>query len=184
MGIGLALVQQLVKLHKGSVTAYSEGVGKGTRFSVSLPEKRESKTKISVTPTLPSKALNQMTVLAVDDDEDTTALLRYLLEMSGAKVITANSGEEALCLAVKFDFDVVISDISMPMMDGFEFVRRLRSMPGKEDIRVVALTGFGRLEDIEQARNEGFVAHLTKPLDVETLLAFLGNIVENSEGSD
>ena len=184
MGIGLALVQQLVRLHKGSVTAHSEGVGKGARFVVRLTEKCEPKTKIAVSSNLTMGALNQMTVLAVDDDEDTTALIRYLLEMSGAKVITANSGEEALGLATGLDFDVVLSDISMPTMDGFEFVRRLRSLPGKEDVRVVALTGFGRPEDIRQARSEGFVAHLTKPLDVETLLAFLGKIAEKTEASD
>jgi two-component system CheB/CheR fusion protein len=120
--------------------------------------------------------LDQLTVLAVDDDEDTTALLRYLLEMNGAKVTTANSGLEALALASDASFDVVLSDISMPTMDGFEFVRRLRSLPGKEDVRVVAVTGFGRKEDFEQAENEGFVAHLTKPFDVETLLAFLSRL--------
>ena len=184
MGIGLALVQQLVRLHKGSVTAHSEGVGKGARFVVRLTEKCEPKTKIAVSSNLTMGALNQMTVLAVDDDEDTTALIRYLLELSGAKVITANSGDEALGLATGLDFDVVLSDISMPTMDGFEFVRRLRSLPGKEDVRVVALTGFGRPEDIQQARSEGFVAHLTKPLDVETLLAFLGKIAEKTEASD
>jgi len=184
MGIGLALVQQLVRLHKGSVTAHSEGVGKGARFVVRLTEKCEPKTKIAVSSNLTMGALNQMTVLAVDDDEDTTALIRYLLELSGAKVITANSGEEALGLATGLDFDVVLSDISMPTMDGFEFVRRLRSLPGKEDVRVVALTGFGRPEDIQQARSEGFVAHLTKPLDVETLLAFLGKIAEKTEAGD
>ena len=141
MGIGLALVQQLVKLHGGSVVAYSAGLGRGTRFTVSLPEKTE-KTK-GLRSRLPRRGetLDQLTVLAVDDDEDTTALLRYLLEMNGAKVTTANSGIEALGLAREAHFDVVLSDISMPSMDGFEFVRRLRALPGKEDIRVVALTG-------------------------------------------
>jgi two-component system, chemotaxis family, CheB/CheR fusion protein len=96
--------------------------------------------------------------------------------MNGATVITANSGAEALQLAGARDLDVVLSDISMPTMDGFEFVRRLRSLPGKRDVRVIALTGFGRHEDIQQVRNEGFVAHLTKPLDVERLLGFLRTI--------
>jgi two-component system CheB/CheR fusion protein len=126
--------------------------------------------------------LNELKVLAVDDDEDTTALLRYLLEMNGARVTTANSGMEALGLARDTNFDVVLSDISMPSMDGFEFVRQLRSLPGKEDVRVVALTGFGRKEDVEQAENEGFIAHLTKPFDVDTLLTFLFKISHGSEG--
>jgi signal transduction histidine kinase/ActR/RegA family two-component response regulator len=176
MGIGLALVQQLVQLHGGSVVAYSAGLGQGTSFTVSLPEKTETPRRIALAPSPADEPLDQLTVLAVDDDEDTTALLRYLLEMNGATVTTANSGKEALRLARDADFDVVLSDISMPSMDGFEFVRRLRSLPGKEDVRVVALTGFGRKEDVEQAENEGFVAHLTKPFDVDTLLEFLARL--------
>ena len=176
MGIGLALVQQLVQLHGGSVVAYSAGLGQGTSFTVSLPEKTETPRRIALAPSPADEPLDQLTVLAVDDDEDATALLRYLLEMNGATVTTANSGKEALRLARDADFDVVLSDISMPSMDGFEFVRRLRSLPGKEDVRVVALTGFGRKEDVEQAENEGFVAHLTKPFDVDTLLEFLARL--------
>jgi signal transduction histidine kinase/ActR/RegA family two-component response regulator len=176
MGIGLALVQQLVKLHGGAVVAYSAGLGRGTRFTVSLPEKTEKTKRIALAPAPAGETLDELKVLAVDDDEDTTALLRYLLEMNGAKVTTANSGIEALGLAQEAHFDVVLSDISMPSMDGFEFVRRLRALPGKEDIRVVALTGFGRKEDIEHAETEGFVAHLTKPFDVEALLQFLSRL--------
>lgn len=175
LGIGLALVQQLVKLHEGSVKCYSEGPGKGTTFSVRLPEEvLTTKATTASEPTyFDENGLVGMTVLAVDDDEDNTSLLRHLLEMNGAQVITANSGQQALSLASTSDFDVVLSDISMPGMDGFEFVRRLRELPGKENIRVVALTGFGRHEDIEQARSEGFVAHLTKPLDVKILMKVL-----------
>ncbi len=173
MGIGLALVQQLVRLHHGSVTADSEGPGKGTTITLRLPAKAEAKTRAPrVRKTAPAK-LDRVTVLAVDDDPGTTDLLRYLLEMNGAKVITANSGAEALKLVGEQVVDVVVSDISMPSMDGFEFVRRLRSLPGKENVRVIALTGFGREEDIQQVRNEGFVAHVTKPLDVDALLGFV-----------
>jgi signal transduction histidine kinase/ActR/RegA family two-component response regulator len=174
LGIGLALVQQLVKLHNGSVTAHSDGVGKGARFTVRLPRKTRAGTEIVAQSILtPNNGLDRITILTVDDDEDTTSLLRSLLEMSGATVITANSGEEALEIAARSDFDVVVSDISMPGMDGFDFVRRLRSLPDKENVRVIALTGYGRQEDVEQARSEGFVAHLTKPLDVESLMKCL-----------
>lgn len=180
LGIGLALVQQLVKLHNGSVTAHSEGVGKGATFTVRLPVQPAALMKSATQPDVaPSNGLRRITVLAVDDDEDTTSLLRCLIEMSGGTVITANSGAEALEVAKESEFDIVVSDISMPGMDGFEFVRQLRALPRKEDVQVVALTGFGRPEDIEQARNEGFVAHLTKPLDVETLLKFLSTFAEN-----
>ncbi|HUE82081.1 MAG TPA: ATP-binding protein [Pyrinomonadaceae bacterium] len=180
LGIGLALVHQLVKLHNGSVTAYSEGVGKGATFTVRLPVKTPGGVKTARKSALAHNDLNRLTVLAVDDDEDTTSLLQTLLEMSGGQVITANSGAEALELAKDVDFDIVVSDISMPGMDGFEFVRRLRSLPDKENVRVVALTGFGRQEDIEQARSEGFIGHLTKPLDVEALLKFLSSFAEGN----
>ena len=180
MGIGLALVQQLVQLHEGSVTADSEGPGKGTTITLRLPAQAEANAIVPKARKAVATDLGQVTVLVVDDDSDTTDLLRYLLEMNGATVITANSGSEALSLAGERDFDVVVSDISMPSMDGFEFVRRLRSLPGKEDVRVIALTGFGREEDVEHARNEGFVAHVTKPLDIEALLGFVRTFSNNN----
>ena len=179
MGIGLALVQQLVRLHQGSVTADSEGPGKGTTITLRLPAKAEAEIRAPRARKSSAVNLDRITVLAVDDDPDTTDLLRYLLEHNGATVITANSGAEALALAVACNVDVVVSDISMPSMDGFEFVRRLRSLPGKEDVRVIALTGFGREEDIEQARTEGFMAHVTKPLDIEALLGFVHTLSNN-----
>ena len=179
MGIGLALVQQLVRLHQGSVAADSEGPGKGTTITLRLPAKAEADAKVPHAPKAAGASLDQVTVLAVDDDPDTTDLLRFLLEQNGATVITANSGAEALSLAGARNVDVVVSDISMPSMDGFEFVRRLRSLPGKEDVRVIALTGFGREEDIEHARTEGFVAHVTKPLDIEALLGFVRTLSNN-----
>src|SRR5687767_5468730 len=180
LGIGLALVQQLVKLHKGSVSAHSEGLGNGASFTVRLPVMTQALMKTAPQRDLaPTNGLNRLTVLAVDDDKDTTSLLQCLIEMGGGTVITANSGAEALEVAEHSEFDIVVSDISMPGMDGFEFVRRLRSLPNKENVRVVALTGYGRQEDIEHARSEGFVAHLTKPLDVETLLKFLSTFADN-----
>jgi two-component system CheB/CheR fusion protein len=173
MGIGLALVQQFVRLHEGSVAVDSEGAGKGTTITLRLPAKAEAEAIVSPARQLPAARLDQITVLAVDDDPDTTDLLRYLLEMDGATVITANSGAEALQLANGRALDVVVSDISMPTMDGFEFVRRLHSLPGQEDVQVIALTGYGRAEDIAQVRSEGFFAHVTKPLDVDAFLGFV-----------
>jgi len=103
-------------------------------------------------------------------------MLRHLLEQAGARVITATNGVEALRIASESDFDVVLSDISMPGMDGFEFVRRLRKLPGKKDLPVLALTGFGRPEDIHRAQSEGFFSHLTKPFDLATLSEVLEKV--------
>jgi len=179
LGIGLALVQQLVQLHHGSVQCHSEGRGKGTTFTVRLPEKLGAHTKPSTVPTRETDdGLNRIRILAVDDDDDNTALLEQFLELNDARVMTANSGSQALRLAAECQFDVVLSDISMPGMDGFEFVRRLRSLPGKENICVIALTGFGRIEDIQHARREGFAAHLTKPIDLEALLKLIHGLTQ------
>ena len=173
MGIGLAVVQQLVELHSGSVTAHSAGKGKGATFTIRLP--RSLNTKVQVAPVfdLGIGSLAGMTVLVVDDSEDTTVMVKHLLEIGGASVCAATSGREALRISRKKEFDVVLSDISMPEMDGFEFLSKLRKIPGKHDLPAVALTGFGRPEDVQRASSEGFYAHLTKPFDIQTLARLL-----------
>jgi PAS domain S-box-containing protein len=176
MGIGLAVVQQLVELHGGSVTAQSAGVGLGAMFRIELPRSVQSKSTTTSPLDLGLGTLNDMTILVVDDSEDTTEMVKHLLEISGATVCAATSGSEALRLVGERDFDVVLSDISMPGMDGFEFLKRLRELPGKEDMPAIALTGFGRPEDVQRASREGFYAHLTKPFDIQALAALLQKI--------
>lgn len=169
MGIGLAVVQQLVELHGGSVSAHSDGAGQGATFTIRLPRSGDTQRPMSASSDLGIGFLHEMTILVVDDSEDTTEMLRHLLEIGGATVNVATSGFEALRLAGENQFDVVLSDISMPEMDGFEFLRKLRELPGKEDLPAVALTGFGRPEDVKRAYDEGFIAHLTKPFDIQAL---------------
>ena len=176
MGIGLAVVQQLVELHGGSVSAHSAGVGKGATFTIRLPRSGNSKQHSAPAQALGIGSLAGMSVLVVDDSEDTTEMVRHLLEIAGASVCAATSGFEALRIAREKEFDVVLSDISMPEMDGFEFLRKLRQIPGKEDLPAVALTGFGRPEDIQRARDNGFYAHLTKPFDIQSLAKLLQKV--------
>ena len=180
MGIGLAVVQQLVELHGGSVSAYSAGTGKGARFTIRLPRSANSKSHPSPAQALGIGSLEGMSVLVVDDSEDTTEMVRHLLEIGGASVCAATSGFEALRLAGEKEFDVVLSDISMPEMDGFEFLSRLRQIPGKQDMPAVALTGFGRPEDVQRANDQGFFAHLTKPFDIQRLGTLLQQIRANN----
>ena len=101
-------------------------------------------------------------MLVVDDSEDTTEMVRHLLEMGGATVHVATSGLEALQLAQEREFDVVLSDISMPGMDGFEFLGKLRKLPGKEDVPAIALTGFGRPEDVQRAVQRRILSHTSR----------------------
>lgn len=176
MGIGLALVRQLVDLHGGTVTVESAGAAQGTAVNVRLPRSVQVRIPIAPTFEFAEGSLSHLGVLVLDDSEDTTEMLRSILEQNGAKVMTATSGIEALRIASERDFDVVLSDISMPGMDGFEFLRRLRSLPGKKDLPVLALTGFGRPEDITRAETEGFFFHLTKPFDVRALAQVLQNV--------
>ena len=173
MGIGLALVQQLVSLHDGSVAMESAGIGHGAKFTVRLPLSREIREQGVSDEMVDVGALNQMRILVVDDSEDTVEMLRRLFEMDGATVSTASGGAEALEIIREKDFEVILSDISMPEMDGFEFLRRLREIPLKRDVPVMALTGFGRAEDVERAKAEGFFTHVTKPIDVNKLVGLL-----------
>ncbi len=173
MGIGLALVQRLTELHDGNVSATSEGVGRGATFEVRLPLTNEVRDTDKPATQIESGVLSQLRILVVDDSPDTVDMLKSLFEMDGASVSTANSGAEALEIINQNRFDVILSDISMPGMDGFELLRRLRKLPGGADIPVLALTGFGRVEDVNRAQAEGFFSHVTKPIDLSELVEIL-----------
>ena len=178
MGIGLALVKQLIELHGGKVAAASTP-GQGARLTIELPTARETESTSDYSPPHEAALLSQMRILVVDDSADTVDMLRRLFEMDGAIVTTAAGGSEALEVARGETFDVVLSDISMPGMDGFEFVRRLRELPQHTEVPVLALTGFGRAEDVERAHAEGFLSHVTKPIDVTSLVETLRQLPKN-----
>lgn len=173
MGIGLALVQQLIHLQGGSVSVLSGGAGRGAEFTIKLPLSTEAREPRKTGGLVPPDALTGMRLLVVDDSADTLEMLRHLLEMDGAMVTTAAGGPEALEILEEDDFDVILSDISMPGMDGFELLRRLRKLPNGEAVPVLALTGFGRVEDVDRAKAEGFYSHITKPVDVGAIVATL-----------
>ena len=174
MGVGLAVLKQLVELHNGSVSVSSDGPGHGSQFTVVLPLSKRAPVKSSSSFDLIK--LNKLRVLVIDDSEDTADMLKALLTESGALVMAATSGSDALRIGAEFEFDVVLSDISMPGMDGFEFLRNFKLSARNADVPVLALTGLGRSEDIKRAQTEGFYAHLTKPLDIDLLLETLRNI--------
>jgi signal transduction histidine kinase/AmiR/NasT family two-component response regulator len=182
MGIGLALVRQLVQLHGGTISAESGGPNKGSRFIVRLPLLRETAplaVSASAGPELTVFA--QTSFLVLDDSEDSIAMMAELLRLAGANVVTATNGVDALRIASENDFDVILSDISMPEMDGFEFLERLRKIDGRRDVPVVAITGFGRNDDIERARAAGFYSHLTKPIDLSALTEVLATLAEERD---
>lgn len=174
MGVGLAVLKQLVELHNGSVSVASDGPGHGSQFTVTLPLSKRAPVKSSSSFDLIK--LQKLRVLVVDDSEDTADMLKALLTESGALVMATTSGSDALRICAESEFDVVLSDISMPGMDGFEFLRNFKLSARNADVPVLALTGLGRADDIKRAQTEGFYDHLTKPLDIDLLLETLKNI--------
>lgn len=184
MGIGLALVKQLAELHGGRVSAESGGVGAGARFSVWIPLYKAGVAGLGSERTGATGALSNKFILVVDDSSETTEMLGRLLQLEGAFVELARSGAEALEIARRKNFDLVVSDISMPEMDGYQLLQKLRELPSMANVPAVALTGYGRGADVERALEEGFAEHLTKPLDLDQLLQIVRRLTggNNSQG--
>jgi two-component system, chemotaxis family, CheB/CheR fusion protein len=171
MGIGLSLVNQLAEIHGGRAAAHSEGLGQGSQFTVWLP--LQSATSIPSPQGVSAAAEGELAgahILVVDDTLDTLEMMRILLTGEGAVVIAASSGTEGLRMAEHTQFDLVLSDISMPGMDGYEFLQNLRSQPLYRNIPAIAITGFGRESDAERARHAGYTTHVTKPIDFDHLV--------------
>jgi two-component system, sensor histidine kinase len=167
LGIGLTLVRSLVALHGGSVTATSEGRGRGSTFEVRLPlAKVEVPTEHARDA---DKGFEGCRVLVVDDNQDATETLQTLLESMGATVAAAGNGREALAQFERFEPDVVLLDIGMPGMDGYEVARRIRALPVGGSTPLIAVTGWGQQEDVRRCFEAGFDHHLVKPLDVNRL---------------
>jgi CheY-like chemotaxis protein/nitrogen-specific signal transduction histidine kinase len=167
MGIGLALVKRLTELQGGTVAVASEGDGKGAVFTVRFPA-------VSSPAAVPALAIRstpvaRRRVLLIDDNVDMRETLAACLSMQGHDVTEAGDGPSALQLASEFAPDVIVIDIGLPEMDGYEVARRFRANPLMRDVRLVALTGYGQQEDKQKAVNAGFDEHLTKPVDSATL---------------
>lgn len=131
-------------------------------------------------PTPNRGALLSKFILVVDDSSDSAEMQGKLLEIEGAFVDLARSGSEALAIAGKKRFEVVISDISMPQMDGYQPLSELRKLPQMESVPAVALTGYGRPADVEKAHAQGFAHHLTKPVDIEKLLEIVRRLTSEN----
>lgn len=169
MGTGLALVRNLVELHGGSVEAHSKGLGQGSEFTVTLPLVHSEFLEAPPEEERVVTVLARKQVLVVDDNEDAADTLGKLLELLGAEVRTATDGIGALELLKQFQPDLVLLDIGMPEMDGYEVARRIREHNSASGVRLVALTGWGQNEDRQRSLEAGFNDHLIKPLSMEDL---------------
>jgi signal transduction histidine kinase/ActR/RegA family two-component response regulator len=174
LGLGLTLVRRLVEMHSGAVYATSEGPGKGSQFVLRLPALAEEATPARrAVANFSAGGGSLKRVLIVDDNRDAAESLALLLRMAEYEVRTANDGEAALAAALSWRPAVVILDIGLPKMDGFEVARRLRQQSGGERALLLALTGYGSDEDRRRSGAAGFDAHLVKPADLNDLRRWL-----------
>lgn len=178
LGLGLALVKSLVALHHGSVSARSDGLGKGSEFVVRLPRVTPQKDEQSLEAIadLSHQADAPLQLLVVDDNEDAAQTLGFLLEALGHQVAVAFTGSEGLRLARELPPALAILDIGLPDMDGYELARQFRAAPALAGSTLVALTGYGQPKDKEAAMHAGFDHHLVKPLAIDALLAIISKV--------
>lgn len=177
MGVGLTLVRSIVRMHRGSVTAHSEGPGQGSQFVVRLPrgewqqEALPAESKETVPRGLP--------VVLVEDNDESRMTLKMLLEMEGFQVTTASDGQRGLELILELQPRAAILDIGLPNLDGYQVAQAIRQQLGSEQVYLIALTGYGRTEDRHAVRQAGFDEHLVKPVQLEGLLAALAQITND-----
>ncbi|HEX3854906.1 MAG TPA: ATP-binding protein [Polyangiaceae bacterium] len=194
LGLGLSIARHLVELHGGTITVDSTGVGRGSRFEVRLPYVGMCTTPLPISNGVPNAEfrppselavpeLRGIRVLVVDDDDDSRDLAVSILEKCQAIAVPASSAEEALSIIVSEHPDVLVSDIGMPGMDGYDLMRAVRALPDERAQRVpaVAVTAYARSEDQQRALAEGFQLHLAKPIEPA---AFASAVARLSRGAD
>lgn len=174
MGVGLTLVRALVQMHGGNICVYSDGPGKGSEFVVRLPITAEG--KISPPPQKERPAFTGLRVLLVEDNPDLREVTQTLLAMLGCEVTIADDGVTGVEAALKHCPPVALIDIGLPGLSGLDVARRIRQDPRGKQIKLIALTGFGRPEDRQKAFEAGFNAHLVKPFVLEQLAAMLSDM--------
>jgi CheY-like chemotaxis protein len=190
LGLGLAIARHLVELHGGRILAASDGPGKGATFRIELPlrtanadgapEEREHPRSPQAEHHIAVPQLAGISILAVDDDSDALALIREILEATGATVATADSGQHALDLLESMTPDVLLMDLGMPQMSGFDLIDRVRRSE-RHAIRTIpaaALTAYARSEDRTKALRSGFQLHLAKPVDPGELMAAMASLAK------
>jgi len=175
LGIGLSLVKGLVEMHGGKVAAESAGAGAGSRFTVSLPRSVvvDPPRAKAPRPAAAPAALRARRVLLVEDNADAAEAVLLLLRELGHDVSVVHDGLQALGAAEAFDPDIVLLDIGLPGMDGYELARRMRGMPRLADAFIVAVSGYGQEKDRQRSAAAGFDAHLVKPVDPRAFIAVI-----------
>jgi CheY-like chemotaxis protein len=184
LGIGLALVKGLVSLHGGSVTATSPGPGRGSTFTIRLTKDSFAAPSDATTssPALQPPEGARCRVLVADDNVDAADSLAMVLSASGFSTTVAYTGKEALEVGRRLQPDVFVLDIGMPGLSGYDVAREIRGAEWRKRPYLIAVTGWGQLEDKDRARAAGFDDHFTKPVDVQALEERLTEYAEQREG--
>lgn len=184
LGIGLSLTQRLIEMHGGTVTAASAGLGLGSTFTVTLPlvaigevEPEQPGFSDSLSPSVEPMGLR---VLVADDNKDSAIALAALLDCAGAEVNQAHDGAEAVQKVLELDPQLILLDIGMPKLNGYEACRQIRASPGGEARTIVAITGWGQPTDREASGNAGFDRHLVKPVDPELVFDLLNELANRN----
>jgi PAS domain S-box-containing protein len=176
LGLGLTLVQRLVEMHGGTVEAHSEGAGLGSEFVVRLPATGADEDQGPAAGAAAEVAAPAaLRILVVDDNQDAAESLGMLLGLKGNEVRTAHDGLEAVEAAAAFQPDVVLLDIGLPKLNGYEAARQIREQPGCTGVVLIALTGWGQDEDRRRSREAGFDHHMTKPVELADLQKLLAD---------
>lgn len=176
LGIGLTLVRRLAEMHGGAVSVTSPGPGQGSVFSVTLPLRDAAPISPDVTPdeTTPERPPSPARrILVVDDNRDSTDSLAMLLRLYGHDVRTSYDGRQSLTIAASYRPNLILLDLGLPGISGFEVAKQMRSLPGLADVAIVALTGYGTDQDRAQSNAAGFNAHFVKPIDLTALRELL-----------
>ena len=176
LGLGLAIVRNLVELHGGTVTAASHGRGHGCEFTVRLPASRQQLVSSSTAPARLTTRTGKrdLRVLIVDDNEDAAGLLAEALQLAGYHTRIAFDGRSAMAIASAFEPHVAVLDLGLPLMDGFELAAGLRGF--KRPPCLIAVTGYGTTADVTRTQKSGFDLHMVKPVDIDELLDYLGGL--------
>ncbi|MBC8119642.1 MAG: response regulator [Burkholderiaceae bacterium] len=177
LGIGLTVVKNLIEMHGGTVVAYSAGLGQGCEFVVRLPVEMESEHAPTEPATAPeAKPMLPRRILVVDDNRDSATSLATFLKLFGNETYTAFDGREAVGVAAAIEPDVVLLDIGMPKMNGYDAARRIRAQSWGHRVILVAVTGWGQEEDRRKAHEAGFNCHMVKPVDPAHLMSLLSSL--------
>jgi PAS domain S-box-containing protein len=183
LGLGLALVKSFTEAHHGTIEAQSGGIGHGSRFTVRLPRRKAlAQAAATTTGGAPAETKpSQAHILIVEDDEDTLELLQSTFRTKGFRVTTCQSAQEALEIAPANSVDLILSDIGMPHMDGFEMMKELRQLPTMTEVPAIALSGYVSQKDTRMALDAGFNAHISKPVEPAELLRTIARLLEKSK---